>query len=278
VIFSAFNDQQGMDLWRIERSGGSPVLLLACGPDRCYVPEISFYDRRIAYVREAAGPSVDIQFGAPRIWVLDLETKQNAPLYEDQQIIGYGPVWSPDGTRLSSFDGLADEIRLLDLGTGNQLIIPSQTGSPVTWSADGDTFVFTDVVSNEFGTYTLIRQAKLITNEIITMLGESAEVDYRYSSLAWSPVEDKLVIGLQFEEDNPAQALWLIDPTTLGGQVIVNQPDYFHSNPQWDPWGKALVYQRFKLKGGYKPEIGMWTPGLNEPVMLAEGIMAHWLP
>jgi Tol biopolymer transport system component len=252
--------------------------LLECGPDRCSVPAISFYDRRVAYVREAAGPSPDLQFGAPRIWVFDLETKENAPLYEDRQIIGYGPVWSPDGTRLSSFDGLADEIRLLDLVTGNQLIIPSQTGSPVTWSADGDTFIFTDIATNENASYTRIRQAKLITNEIITLFGENDARDYHYSSLAWSPSEDVLVIGLRFAENNPAEALWLMDPVTLGGQVIADQPDYVYNSPQWDPWGKALVFQQFKLKGVYQPEIGLWAPGFEEPKILVEGLMPHWLP
>jgi dipeptidyl aminopeptidase/acylaminoacyl peptidase len=278
VILSAFNEQQGMDLWRVERAGGNPVLLLPCGPDRCSVPAISFYDRHVAYVREAAGPSADLQFGAPRIWVLDLETRENAPLYEDQQIIGYGPVWSPDGTRLASFDGRADEIRLLDIVTGNQLIIPSQMSSPVTWSADGDRFVFTDAASNEFGPYTRIRQAHLSTNEIVTMFGEGADRDYRYNALAWSPVENKLVIGLQFEENNPARAFWLVDPASLGGQVIANQPGYTYNNPQWDPWGRALVFQQFKLKEVYKPEIGMWMPGLDEPLILAEGILPQWLP
>lgn len=278
IVFSAFNEQGGVDLWRVGRDGGNPVLLVQCGPDRCTVPAVSHLDRRVAYVRESASPSPNLDFGAPRIWVLDIETRQNAPLYENQQIIGYRPVWSPDGTRLSSYDGLADEIRLLDLVTGSQLIIPSQTGNPVTWSADGDTFIFTDVAANEFGFYTQIRQAKLITSEIITMMGTRDERDYRYSSLAWSPAEDRLVIGLQFEEDDPAQVLWLIDPVTLGGQVIADQPEYTYNNPRWDPWGSVLVFQQFKLKGTYKPEIGMWMPGFEEPQVLAEGIMPQWVP
>jgi hypothetical protein len=70
----------------------------------------------------------------------------------------------------------------------------------------------------------------------------------------------------------------LVDPAALGGQVIAGQPDYAYNNPQWDPWGRALVFQQFKLKGSYKPEIGMWMPGLKEPRVLAEGIMPHWLP
>jgi Tol biopolymer transport system component len=278
VIFSAINDQQGIDLWRVGRDGGEPDLLLPCGPDRCSVPAISFYDRRVAYVREAAGPSPELQFGAPRIWILDLETRENAPLYEDQQIIGYDPVWSPDGTRLSSFDGLADEIRLLDIVTGNQLTIPSQTGDSVTWSADGNTLVFTDIATNELGAYTRVRQAKLITNEIITLVGESDERDYHYKSLAWSPAQDQLVIGLRATENNPSESLWLMELDTLGGPMIADQPDYIYSNPQWDPWGKALVFQQFRLKEDYNPEIALWMPELNEPRVLVEGILPNWLP
>jgi Tol biopolymer transport system component len=278
IVFSAINDQQGIDLWRVARDGGEPILLLPCEMDRCSVPAISYFDRKVAYVREAAGHSPALPFGAPRIWVLDLETQQNAPVYEDQQIIGYYPVWSPDGTRLSSFDGLADEIRLLDLLTGNQLIIPSQTGNPVTWSADGNRFLYTDIAVSDSGLHTRVRQANLITSEITTLLGENDERDYNYKSLAWSPVEDRLVIGLRTDENSVAEGLWLMDPGTLGGQMIAEQPNYIYSHPQWDPWGKALVFQQFNFKENDESEISLWMPGWEKPQILTQGILPRWLP
>jgi hypothetical protein len=118
----------------------------------------------------------------------------------------------------------------------------------------------------------------LITNEITTLLGDEDDSDFSYSSLAWSPTEDKLVIGLRFEENNPERALWLIDPVSLDGPVIADQPDHIYNDPHWDPWGKALIFQQFRLKGNYQPEVGLWMPGFEEPQVLAEGIMAHWLP
>jgi WD40 repeat protein len=278
IVISAFNDQQGIDLWRIERAGGSPLLLLQCGADRCSVPAISPDSRRVAYVREAAAPGPDLAFGSPRIHILDLENKQDAPLYEDQQIIGYDPVWSPDGTYLSSYDGIKDEIRLLDLITSEQMIIPSQTGNPVTWSADGSTFVYTDVDTNEFGSHTRVREAKLITKEIVTLFGDKDERDYHYNSLAWSPVEDSLAIGLRPDDSDPSEALWLMSPVSLDGRAITDQPDYAYSTPLWDPWGSAVIFQQFKLKGPYKPEIGIWTKDIEQPQILANGIMPHWLP
>ena len=55
-----------------------PILLLSCGPDRCTIPAISPDGRRIAYVREAIGPTPDTAYGAPRIRMLDMETKQES--------------------------------------------------------------------------------------------------------------------------------------------------------------------------------------------------------
>ena len=278
VVFSAFNEQGGIDLWRVQRTGGNATLLLQCGPDRCSVPVISPGDRFIAYVREAAAPTGELAYGSPRIWVLNLETRQNAPLYEDQQIIGYGPTWSPDGSRLSSYDGLQDEIRLLDLLTSKQFIIPSQLGSPVTWSDDGESLIYTDVATNDFGVYTRVHEAKISIDEITTLFGDNDEWDHAYNVLAWSPMENKMLVGLRPTVNDPSMALWLMDPYNRDGQVIVDQPGYAYNNPYWDPWGRALIFQQFKLKGVYKPEIALWMPGFEQPQVLAKGLMPHWLP
>ena len=278
VVFSAHNEQQGIDLWRINRAGGKPILLLSCGPDRCTNPAISPDGRRIAYVREAIGPTPDAGYGAPRIRILDMQTKQDSLLYEDQQIIGFEPQWSPDGTRLSSYDSFKDEFRLLDLVTGNQLTIPSQTSGLATWSADSSMFVYTDLDTNEFGLHTRIREANITLNNIITLFGDKDDRDYYYDALAWSPTSDELVMSLRPDADNAQESLLLMSSATLDGQVIAEQPDHIYDHPIWDPWGQTLIFQQFRLKGTYKPEIGLWQPGMDLPQILAEGNMPRWLP
>jgi dipeptidyl aminopeptidase/acylaminoacyl peptidase len=278
VIFSAFNAQQGIDLWRVNRVGSNLVLLLQCGPDRCSVPAISPDGGSVAYVREAALPNATLQFGSPRIWLLNIGAKKDAPLYEDKQILGYKPVWSPDSTYIASFDGLSNQIHLLNLATSEHLIIPSKKGSPVTWSGDGSTFVYMDIKTNENGPRTWVREADLITGETTTLFGEKDAQDYYYNSLAWSPVEDALVIGLRAEENSSAELLWLIDPAAREGPTIASQPDTVYNTPAWDPWGRTLVFQQFNLRGAYKPEIDIWKRDMQAPKVVAEGIMSHWLP
>jgi Tol biopolymer transport system component len=278
VIFSAFNEQDGVDLWRVDRSARNLVLLLQCGPDRCTVPAISPDGNQVAYVREEAFPSSDLQFGSPRIWLLNISSKEDAPLYDDQQIVGYKPEWSPDGTYISSFDGISSQIHLVNLVTGKQLIIPSQKGSLATWSADSATFVYTDIETTESGPLTQIHAVDLAHEETTTLFGEKDDRDYYYNSLAWSPMENTLVIGLRSEENNTAEALWLMNPNKRNGQIIAGQKDYVHSSPQWDPSGKTLLFQQFYMRGNYKPEIALWQPGMEIPRVIAEGIMPQWLP
>lgn len=278
IIFTSTNTQGGIDLWRVSRAGDDAYILLDCGRDRCTTPAIAPNGTRIAYAREAAGPGPDLPFGSPRIWILDLQSKQNSPIYEDQQILGYGPTWSPDSNKIASFDGLADQIRLLDLATGKQLIFPSNTGGPITWSAGSTKFLFTDIQQNENGLITRVRLADLTLNDTSTVLGENDNRDYSYYSLAWSPADDSFLLGLRTSEEKPAQVFAVIDLNILDGIIIADQEDYTYNSPRWDPWGTALIFQQFKLHGAFKPEIGLWKSGFSEPLILTQGIMPHWLP
>jgi len=278
VIFTSVNEQGGIDLWRVSHAGGDAAILLDCGRDRCTTPAISPNGARIAYSREAAGLGPDLPFGSPRIWVLDLQSGQNSAVYEDRQILGYGPSWSPDSQKLASFDGLADQIRMLDLTDNQQYIFPSNTGGPITWSGDSTKLLFTDIQQKEIGLVTRVRLADLALDDTTTLLGENDDQDYSYYSLAWSPVEDVIVLGFRMSDDQPAQVLWLFDPGILDGIIIASQPEYTYSSPRWDLYGKALVFQQFKLRGAFKPEIGLWKSGFSEPLTLAEGLMPHWLP
>jgi Tol biopolymer transport system component len=278
IIFTSVNENDGIDLWRISREGGDAAKLLDCGFDRCTTPVIAPGNKRIAYSREAAGPSPDLPFGSPRIWVLDLESGADGPVYEDQSILGYNPTWSPDANRLASFDGLADFIHMIDFQTGEHFLFASTTGGPVTWAPDSAQFLYTTFEQNETGERTQVKLADLSTNETITFIGEKDAYDYAYYSVAWSPLAERAVLSLRANEENPTQVLWVFDPTLLDGIIIANDPEYTYNSPQWDPWGNALLFQQFKLKGQYKPEIGLWQDGTSQSKIITQGILPQWLP
>ncbi|HNC07289.1 MAG TPA: hypothetical protein PLX14_01210 [Anaerolineales bacterium] len=278
IIFTSLNENGGIDLWRVSREGGDAAKLLDCGLDRCTTPVISPDTKFIAYSREAAGPTPDLPFGSPRIWLLNLESGSDGPLYEDQQILGYSPSWSPDSQKLASFDGLADFINLIDFQSGDQFLFPTSTGGPVTWSPDSTKFLYTSFEQAENGGRTLVKMADLSINESNTFIGQKDAYDYSYYSLAWSPREDRAVLSMRASKEQLTQILWVFNPNLLDGIVVAGDPEYTYNSPQWDPWGSALLFQQFKLKGQYKPEIGLWQEGSSESNVLVEGILPQWLP
>jgi Tol biopolymer transport system component len=278
IIFTSVNQNGGIDLWKVSRDGGDQALLLDCGFDRCTTPVIAPGDTRIAYSREAAGPTPDLPFGSPRIWVVDLESGADGPVYEDQSILGYNHSWSPDGNRLASFDGLADFIHMIDFTSGELVLFPSTTGGPVAWSPDSTRLLYTTFEQTDNGGRTLVMLADLSTGETIPLFGSVDVYDNAYYSLAWSALEERLVLGLRMDEDSPSRVLWVLDPSLLEGIVIAQDADYTYNSPQWDPWGAALLFQQFKMRGQFKPEIGLWREGTNQATVLAEGILPQWLP
>lgn len=278
VVFTTLNEKGGVDLWKVNRDGSEQSLLFDCGLDRCTVPSISPDAKYVAYSREVAGPTPDIPFGSPRVWLLNLETGANNPVYADQQVLGYNPSWSPDSQKLISFDGLADLINLFDLSTNQQFVFPSNTGGPVVWSPDSTKLMFTIIRQTEEGFRTQVRLADLTLNETITLIGENDDQDYGYYSLAWSSLEERAVMGFRLSEEQPAQVLWMFNPARLDGILIADEPEYTYNAPQWDPWGSALVFQQFRLKGVNSPEIAYWQDGFDAPKFLTNGILPQWLP
>lgn len=278
VVFTTLNENGGVDLWKVNRDGNEQSLLLDCGLDRCTVPSISPDAKYVAYSRESAGPTPDIPYGSPRVWLLNLENGLNSPVYADQQVLGYNPSWSPDSQKLISFDGLADLINLFDLSTNQQFVFPSNTGGPVVWSPDSTKLMFTIIRQTEEGFRTQVRLADLTLNDTITLIGQNDDQDYGYYSLAWSSLEERAVMGFRLSEEQPAQVLWMFNPARLDGILIANEPEYTYNSPQWDAYGNTLVFQQFRLKGVHAPEIGYWQDGFESPKFLTNGILPQWLP
>jgi WD40 repeat protein len=279
LILSMFNEQDRIDLWRVNRDGSGLQLLLDCGGGNCSTPAISPDGKLVAYSREAPGITPYSSLSAPRIHVLDLINKQDRPLFSDSQIIGHGSTWSPDGKWVTSYDGLQDIIRVVSMETGEQVSLSSLIGSVLSWSPDSTQLAFTTVEKGENGSITVVMLADFTTGEISYLIGKKSTLDYRYNALAWSPLnEEELIMGLRPEPDKVSTGLWLVHPTRLEGQMFAQEENHSYNAPIWDPWGKAIVFQQIRLKAANKPEIVLWEPGMKAPRVLAEGFSPRWMP
>lgn len=279
IAYSLFNDDGGIDIWRMTSEGDDLGPILECGADVCTNPAWSPDGRRLAYSREENQTGGSGRPGPPRIWTVAISSGQTAPLFQDSQILGYGASFSPDGQRLALFDGNIGGIRILDLETGNQEILDSRLGLVGDWSPDGKRMLYNVIrIDGELPVAELL-MADFETDEVYVVLGS----DSPYSEPgqpAWSPAGGWIAMTLRTGLSGPGKELWLISLNGQQNLPIARDPDYSYGGYEWDPWGQALTFQRFPLGvGDARPDIMVWEMGSSQARLLAaDAWWARWLP
>jgi Tol biopolymer transport system component len=277
IGYAQRNDEGGMDLWTIESDGENPRLILNCGLERCTSPRWSPNGRLLAFTYESQGISGG--FGAPRPWVLEISSGETRPVYADLQIIGYGPSWSPDGRRLAVYDALNNNVRVLELASGEETLLPNKTGQYGGWSPDGRQMFYIDTEDTEFGPRSVVRLADFETGEYTTLMGGKA-YDSSYNVPAWAPDGKYIALGMRPEAGKPASQIWIVTLSMLGGPMIPGQPDSTDGFYSWDASsGTKLLFQRTPLKGQYQPGILLYDMNTGQTSTVAQNASwPQWIP
>jgi len=279
IIYSQINDQSGIDLWLMDSAGADQQLLVLCGQDRCTGSDWSPDGDRVVYSREEVGAGTNPRPGPPRVWTMAVGSGQTAPLFQDSQILGHSPSWSPDGQRLAAFDGNAGGIRVLDIETGEQQVLSSQLGQVGEWSPDGQRMLFTAMRLVGEGAFTEVLLADFTTRELKPVIGpEAGYVDAGVP--AWSPTDDWIVLGVRRGTDSPARELWLMRPDAGEARPIASESGFTYGGYSWDPAGSAVVFQRFPLgTPDARPDVLVWDMARQSVAVFAQDAwLARWLP
>lgn len=137
IAYAVKNEQQGSDLWEMDRTGGSAVLLLACGADWCANPSYAPNGNTMVYSRRRMSGLPDRPPEMPRIWTLDQAAQTTAELFADPRISGAQTYWSPDGRTLAFYDDGSAGVRLYHVETHTNSLFPAAEGTGIEWSPDG---------------------------------------------------------------------------------------------------------------------------------------------
>jgi Tol biopolymer transport system component len=283
IIYSAVNEQGGMDLWIMPTTAGPTAagarLLVNCGADRCTVPAWSPDGQRVAFSREEVGLAPGAPHGPPRVWTVAVAAGTAAALYQDSQVLGYGPAWSPDGQRLAFFDGSAGGIRVLEIETSEEMVLSSWMGLVGSFSPDSQQMYFNDVRMLENQVSSALYLADFNTGDVSVPFGENAPWS-DYGVPAWTPDGQWLALSLRDDSDSPGKQMWLMRPNGAEARAITSDPSYTHSAYRWNPWGTALVVQRVPLGTPFpKPELVVWSAVSGETQVVAvDGTLAQWMP
>ncbi len=143
IAMTLLDKDQLSDIWLIDASGKNLRQITHCGPGLCGQPAWSPDGKLIAFERQEA-PSGG-KPGPSRIWLFDVASGSMSAVFEDQQVLGLSPVWSPDGSRLAFYDANVQAIQVLTLATGQQQQIPSSMGEVGSFAPDGSRMAYADI-------------------------------------------------------------------------------------------------------------------------------------
>jgi len=278
IMLTVLNDQGGSDLWSVNADGSSPRVTLECGPAICSGPTWSPDGRQIAYERIEPSPSAGL--GPSRVWLYDVASGETVPIFQDNQMLGFDPTWSPDGSRLAYFDPRQGVIRVLELGSGGGFLIRSSMGNVGVFSPDGTTMVYEDIQPIGQQYFTQLFVANLRSDE--EGLGDFVDDPQEDRGAAWSPDGRWVAFGrtrLDRKEGLGSQ-LMLLEWETGDVQQITDDPAFSNGQFKWDPTGRYILFSRIELEAApVQPELWVYDTASGDPQMLVENaLVGRWVP
>jgi len=274
IAFTVQNDSGGHDLWLMDRDGEDQHLLLNCEKDVCSEPDWSMDRQTIAYSRELFQEQTN-SYLPSQIWTVDIETGSTAQLYQSDWAFGHTPSFSPDGKHFASYDTTNRGIRILDMETSQESIVPSALPGSGDWSPEGTRIIFTDLAPAENEPFVQVFVLDLETNALNTVLDVGLS-DTDFSQPRWSPDGESVAVSLRPVNASISKALWVLRLDGLVNRQITDDPTATFTAYEWDPWGDRLVYQRYDL-GSSKTSIWLWQSGENK-MIIDNGTRPKWLP
>jgi len=285
IVYAAMRQDGGSDLVTIAPDGRGRRKLLDCPQAMCngaaWLPD----GKRLVYERHTLpAPGA---FPAPgRLWMLNLETGQTEPVFQDAHKLGFGPHVSPDGLWLAYFSPSEQAVQVYRLSDGRNLMAPSQMGEPPVWSPSGDAVAMSDILF--MGERTAVHLFRVdvessgvtdISVEPAGVVPNASDTNVADGAPDWSPDGE----WIAFERKSPAAMsaqIWVMRRDGAQARQLTDDEHYDHSAPTWSPDGRTLAIQRFFAQD-INASPGIWlldvaTGQLRE--LISPGTRPVWLP
>ncbi len=283
IAYSAYNDDGSIDIWLLDFATFTKRQVTHCVDARCTMPAWRPDGKLMAYQREELNSGLGLGLSPSRVWLLDVTTLDTTLLFSDQQILGYGPVWSPDGQRLAVFDASLPGIRVHDFTARTDVIIESMQGEVGHFAPDGSRLVYPVLLRGALGSqfYTHLEVVDFATSSR-TLVSGSDETPVEDGAGVWSPDGQTMLIARRYLDDHYTMGKQIYQRDEITGEIdpLVVDANYNHAAMQWDAAGQRIVFQRFSLTtAGARPEIWVYDLTKDELVRVAENAyFPQWIP
>jgi hypothetical protein len=279
IAYSLKNQEGGADLWQVDRNGQRGEKILDCRTVWCSSPSWSPEGRQIVFSQTQKGNKI-AGVAAYRVWLLDLASGKASPLYKDPKVTGRWPSWSPNGLRIASFDDQAGGTRVFDFQTKEDTFLHSSEGQIGSWSFDGNQMFFVDSNSADLNQHEHMYEVDFEIQATHPLPDPVNDADVIYSVPELNPGGFQLAIGLRYADGPASKQIWLMQKDGTQAHPLTENQVLTQAAYSWDPFGKALVYQRLELGSSQtRPEVVAWLRESDNFITIAiDAGQPRWLP
>ena len=280
IVFSVKNEQQGMDLWEVDRSGKPAKLLLPCGADWCFHPALAPDGTKLVYSRGRASGLQEGAAGAPNLWQLDLDDHKTNVLFSDANIGGEDAEWSPDGRFLAFMDKVSAGLRVLDFDSKKDYLVESGAETAFTWSPDSQALLYTLSTDQEDQPSILIYRWDAQTQHSTHLLGDEDSQPVDYSAPGMTSDGKWLVVARRLMAGPAGKQLWLFRSDGSQREPITDDVLSSYGGCHWNLDGTRLVFQRLALgTSDSTPQLMTWNRLDQKMVVVVEdAFQPAWIP
>ncbi len=284
IVYSELGELRTAHLRLYDLRTNSALTLLECRTAACTTPAWRPDGNMVAFERSELNLDTGAGPGAPRIWLVDVNTGISRPLFADNQRLGYSPRWSPDGAILASYDANVGGIVLFDFENNRERLIRTPQGEVGQFSPDGRWLFFPKIIQLAGTTRYVahfvlvdVQSELLVQRDLIPDSDPNNDVE-----LAWLPDSRRLIATRRPPEITTMQGaqLHLIDLETGAATPLVTDSDYSSGQVAVSPSGEQLAFQRFALgQSGARPQIWFYDLNTSELRLLVNNAtLPRWLP
>jgi Tol biopolymer transport system component len=301
IVYTALTADGGSEIWHLDLVSEENRLILECQEGfRCQEPQLSPNLEELVFERFSleAGIAGSPQIGASEIWKIRMGDDAQAFRLSTSSHTATSPSWSPKGL-IAYYDVTSQEIVIVEpVSLPEPAVrgsITNELGVVGTWTADGVSLVFPDMVildetysrheptGDEFPLF----YSHLFRQSIDFGLREDlSSVEFELvedASPVLSPDGQWIAFSRKFlQEDSwtPGRQVWVMQTDGSDASQVTDVPDNNHSSLAWNPEGTALSFVRINQNDfGAGPEVWIYEFETEELKLLSSGgFLPQWIP
>jgi len=242
VVYVGQAADLSVSLWLMNLERKQAREVVRCDPADCSQPVWSPDGSKVVYERldlSAEGSGL----GLPTLWWLDTASGETRPVFQEAQLPGINPRWSPDGGWLS-YSTPDGGVRLYNLVTGENRILKNLLGTAVIWSPDSETLLLRDVLTQEQGFITHLYHYDLESGEMIDL---NDNPNQENNLAAWSPDGEWVAVVRRDLSVAMGDQIWLMRGDGSQARQLTAAPNVLHGSLNWSPDGRYILFDGYML-------------------------------